>query len=244
VEYEDRLTIATPEGVELDLTLAGLGSRFQAGIVDQLLKVVLIVAVALAFGGFSDLGIAVVVPMIALVIFAYDVLFELLGQGRTPGKRLAGLRVVRGSGAPVDLRASLVRNVLRLIDGWPLSYVPTIVLIMVTKRNQRLGDIAADTIVVRTRKGGDVPSAQLGPSLPSGMPPVAAPDWDVSGVGEEELVALRSFLDRRSTLERPVRAQIAAQLEAALRDRVGGATETDPERFLEGVAAAKLSRGR
>ena len=238
MEYEDRLTIATPEGVELDLTLAGLGSRFVAGGIDLTIKAILVVLLAIAFAVLGDIGIAIVIPMVALVVFAYDVLWEVLGQGRTPGKRWAGLRVVRGDGAPVDLRASLVRNVLRLIDGWPLMYLPTVVLIVATRRNQRLGDLAADTIVVRPRRGGQGPS---GPPVAAEIP---APDWDVSAVSDEDLAALRAFLERRTTLDGAARARIARRLEAALRERVGGATEPDTERFLEGVAAAKLARGR
>ena len=238
MHYEDRLTIATPEGVELDLTLAGLGSRFVAGGIDLTIKVILVVLLAIAFALLGDIGIAIVIPMLALVVFAYDVLWEVLGQGRTPGKRWAGLRVVRGDGAPVDLRASLVRNILRLIDGWPLMYVPTVVLIVATRRNQRLGDLAADTTVVRPLRAAAQPHI---PSLAAGLP---APDWDVSAVSDEDLAALRAFLERRAALDAAARARIAGRLEAALRERVGGATEADTERFLEGVAAAKLARGR
>jgi uncharacterized RDD family membrane protein YckC len=237
VEYEDRLTIATPEGVPLDLTLAGLGSRFMAGGVDLLLKLVLVIALGVGLLGIGELGIAVFVPAMALVLFAYDVLWEVLGQGRTPGKRWVGVRVVRTSGAPVDLRASMVRNVLRLIDGLPLSYLPTIVLIVATPRNQRLGDLAAGTLVIRDRPGEVAPAV-------NGHAAAVAPDWDVSAVTAEELAAVRGFLARRDGLDAAARTRIAHRLDVALRERVGGATEAEAERFLEGVAAAKLARER
>jgi len=240
VEYEDRLTIATPEGVELELTLAGLASRFVAGVIDQLLKAALVGLLALLLLGAGDAGVAVFVPAFALVLFAYDVLWEVLGQGRTPGKRWTGLRVVRGDGSPVDLRASAVRNLLRLIDGLPLTYLPTVVSILVTKRNQRLGDLAADTVVVRDRREIDRAAPPRAATVPAGP----APEWDVSAIGAEDLAALRSFLERRGELEPAVRSRVARRLSDALRDRVGGASEPDPERFLEGVAAAKLARER
>jgi uncharacterized RDD family membrane protein YckC len=239
VQYEDRLTIATPEGVELELTLAGLGSRFVAGIADQVLKLLLIGLLALLLLGAEDVGAAVFVPAVALVLFGYDVLFELLWRGRTPGKRWAGLRVVRGGGAPVDARSSAVRNLLRLVDGWPLVYLPTIVSILVTRRNQRLGDLAADTVVVRERH---VAVAQGPP--PAAGAGVPAPAWDVSAVGPEDLAALRGFLARRGDLDPAARDRVARGLDAALRPKVGGADEPHPERFLEGVAAAKLSRAQ
>ena len=235
--YEDRLTIATPEGVDLDLTLAGLGSRFIAGAIDLVLKLVLIGLLALALLGAGDLGIAAFLPAMALVLLAYDMLFELLAQGRTPGKRWTGLRVVRDDGSPVDVRGSAIRNILRLVDGWPLSYAPTIVSVLVTKRNQRLGDLAAGTVVARDRRVADAgPVAAPGPTSDG-----TAPAWDVSAVGAEDLAALRSFLERRHGLEPAVRRRVATRLADALRGRVGGAPELEPEPFLEGVVAAKLA---
>ena len=70
-------------------------------------------------------------------------------MGRHPGKRMSHLRVLRDSGAPVDLPASAIRNLMRLIDGPLLLYMPSIVSIAVTRRNQRPGDMAAGTIVTR-----------------------------------------------------------------------------------------------
>ena len=242
MQYEDRLSIATPEGVELELTLAGLGSRFLAGIADQLIKGALVALLFFALEGVGDLGAAVFIPATALVLFAYDVLFELLGAGRTPGKRWTGLRVVRGGGAPVDARASAVRNLLRLIDGWPFLYVPTMVSILATRRNQRIGDLAADTVVVRERRAAEglLDGAGASATRPAGD----VPAWDVSAVGPDDLAALRAFLERRHSLDPQSRSRVARSLDAALLQRVGGATEADPERFLEGVAAAKLTRER
>jgi uncharacterized RDD family membrane protein YckC len=241
MQYEDRMTIATPEGVELELTLAGLGSRFVGAIIDHLIKAVLIVLLIVALVGFGDLGIAVLAPLVLLAFFAYDVLFEVLSQGRTPGKRWTGIRVVRVGGAPVDVRASAIRNLLRLVDEWLLWFIPGIVSILVTEKNQRLGDLAANTVVVRDRRAADTASA----TLPGLAPPPDAVAWDVTAVGADDLATVREFLMRRSTLPSDARARVAGQLYAALHDRVGGATPgLDAERFLEGVAAAKLARER
>jgi uncharacterized RDD family membrane protein YckC len=230
------MRIATPEGVELELTLAGLGSRFIAAIIDHLIKLAAILALAAVFLGFGEVGYAVFIPVAALTWFAYDILFEVLSQGRTPGKRWNGLRVVRGGGAPVDVRASAIRNLLRLVDEWLLWFIPGIVSILASKRNQRLGDMAADTVVVRDRAA---PVAGVG--HPGIAAPAGAPDWDVSGVTLEEVAAVREFLQRRSSLPPDARERVAQQLSTALGERVGGATPgLHPERFLEGVAAAKL----
>ncbi|MDQ1507774.1 MAG: hypothetical protein QOD57_5501, partial [Actinomycetota bacterium] len=101
--YDDRISIPTPEGVELELVLAGLGSRLVAAIVDQLIKLGVFVALFVLGGALSgdNAGgflVAVLVVASFLVLFGYDVAFETLASGRTPGKRAAGLRVVRLGG--------------------------------------------------------------------------------------------------------------------------------------------------
>jgi uncharacterized RDD family membrane protein YckC len=240
--YEDRITIPTPEGVSLELTLAGFGSRAVAGTLDLALKAVvvgLLLIVIVALLGVD--GALVIVPAAGLSMLVFDVGFETLAGGRTPGKRMSGLRVVRSSGRPVDLVASMIRNILRLVDGLPLSYVPTIVSIVVTRRNQRPGDLAADTVVIRDRRAVD----RLAPVAAAHPPDRAAAgaSWDVSAVPAEDLATVRAFLERRDGLARDARARLAAQLDGALRPRVGGADEHDPERFLEILYDAKRSRG-
>jgi uncharacterized RDD family membrane protein YckC len=240
--YEDRITIPTPEGVSLELTLAGLGSRAVAGTLDLALKalvVVLLLVLVVALLGAD--GAIVIVPVAGIAMLLFDVGFETLGGGRTPGKRWSGLRVVRSSGRPVDLVASMIRNVLRLVDGLPLSYVPTIVSIVGTRRNQRPGDLAADTVVIRDRRAID----RVAPAAAAAPPDRAAAgaSWDVSAVPAEDLATVRAFLERRDGLSRDARARLAAQLDGALRPRVGGADEHDPERFLEILYDAKRARG-
>ena len=247
VQYEDRITIPTPEGVALELTLAGLGSRAVAGALDLLFKG-LAVGVLLVFllGLFGAEGALVLVPAIGLTLLLFDVGFETLGGGRTPGKAISGLRVVRSSGRRVDLTASMIRNVLRLVDGMTLSYLPTIVSIAVTARNQRLGDLAADTIVIRDRRGIDREQPRFAGAPAARAEPVhaaAGASWDVSAVPAEDLVTVRAFLERRNGLAREARARLAAQLDGALRPRVGGADVSDHERFLEILYDAKRARG-
>lgn len=248
MQYEDRITIPTPEGVALELTLAGIGSRALAGGLDLLFKgVAVLVLLLLLFGVFGAYGALVLIPAIGLTLLLYDVGFETLRAGRTPGKSIAGLRVVRSSGRPVDVTASMIRNVLRLVDGMTLSYAPTIVSIAVTQRNQRPGDLAADTIVIRDRREIDRAQAGFAAGVPaaSGAPihAAAGANWDVSAVPAADLATVRAFLERRHGLARDARARLAAQLDGALRPSVGGADVTDPERFLEILYDAKRARG-
>lgn len=188
-DYQDRLRIATPEGISVDLVLAGLGSRFTAASIDLVLKALLILGgflIGLIVGG--DLGLALASILSFVFYFGYDVGFEVLASGRTPGKRWTGLRVLRDDGRPVDLLSSAIRNIVRLVDGLPLLYFPAMVSVLVTKRNQRLGDLAASTIVVReervrkaSRRTRDKPSqwdAFSGPApLPQPQQPPSVPTF-------------------------------------------------------------------
>jgi uncharacterized RDD family membrane protein YckC len=156
VQYEDRLTIATPEGVTLELTLAGLGSRFVGALIDGLVLAVTYLGIlllsyllSLVLGEDSPVIFAVLAVLVFLLIFGYDVCFEVFNSGRTVGKLAAGLRVVRIDGGPVNFRTSFVRNVLRLVDWLPGVPVVGIISILATRRNQRVGDLVAGTLVVR-----------------------------------------------------------------------------------------------
>ena len=246
MELEDRLTITTPEGVELDLQLAGLGSRFSAQLLDLLIKVLSIVLIALTLSVAGLTGVAIMLPAFFLVLYAYDVVFETFANGRTPGKMATRLRVVRVGGEPVDFMSSAIRNVLRLIDGLPLSYVPGVISILATKRNQRLGDLAAGTIVIHEEPVAlPMPAPFGGPPPPPGpWQPQPGPVWDVSQVTADELSAVRSFLERRWELDWKARGQLALQLAHALWPKVAGATPgLPPEQFLEQLAQQKARRG-
>ena len=240
MQYEDTRTIATPEGVELRLRLAGVGSRFAAGMIDFAIKGAVVLVVALVVG-VSLGGVPALVAGGAGLLFAmvmFDILFEVRAGGRTPGKRVLGLRVVLADGRPVGLRASAVRNVLRLVEGLPLSYVPAIVSILATSSNQRLGDLAAGTVVVHEARAGKAPAAAPAPAAAA-----YTETWDVSAVTDRELAAVRDFLRRRDEFTPAARQAVAERLAGALSGRVAGARDgLPPERFLEDLAAAKASR--
>jgi uncharacterized RDD family membrane protein YckC len=249
VQYEERTRIATPEGVELELVLAGLASRFIAEIVDATLILLIVgamIAVAAVAGGTAGLVIlSVAVGGLMLISVLYHVAFEVLAAGRTPGKRANGLRVVMDGGGPVGVRASAVRNLIRLLEGPPLFYVPAVVSILATRRNQRLGDLAAGTLVVREPSG---PRRRRRRGSPPAQPTALAPglrlaEWDVSAITQEELAAIRSFLARRDSFAPAARRGLARELAARLGEKVAGPPPSLPaETLLEGIAAAKSAR--
>ena len=248
MQYEDRVTISTPEGVDVDLSLAGIGSRFIAALIDTAIKVIALIGFFIfLFGGTSllgggsltSLGAAAFYVVAFLILFAYDVFFETLSSGRTPGKRWTGLRVVRMGGRPVGFVASAIRNMVRIVDFLPSLYLIGMIATIATRMNQRLGDLAAGTVVVRERPVTLAPPER--PPAPTPMPS-GAESWDVAAVTADDLATVRRFLERRGELAPHARAHLALELSNRLRHKVVGAPPMSPETFLEMVSAAKAKR--
>ena len=252
MRYEEKLTIATPEGVELTVRLAGLGSRFAARLLDTLIQLALIYIVPMILGLFAGFGLQVTgaAPTDAfflisalfflwafLVWFGYDMAFELLGGGRTPGKRALGIRVVRIQGQPVGFRESAVRNLVRLVDIALIGMIS----ILVTSKGQRLGDIAAGTVVMRDRISRDAIRLAAARSYPIQPPAhLQLSRWDVSAIAPDEMAAARYFLERRWDLDPEARSRLAWELTRKLRPKVAGHKGREhPELFLEGLVNSK-----
>ncbi|HRJ87222.1 MAG TPA: RDD family protein [Pyrinomonadaceae bacterium] len=175
IETEETLIIETPERVPLAFSLASIGNRFLAAAIDHLLQYAAIIAViwiALTASGISLFGptgdtaeslfadapkwvIAILIIVVFLLFTGYFVLFEWLWNGQTPGKRLLKLRVIREDGRPVTLWEAVARNLLRVFDAVPGFVVPIysvgLIVIFLSNRDQRVGDIFAGTVVIRER---------------------------------------------------------------------------------------------
>ncbi len=159
---EEQIKIATPENVELNFELAGLGSRFLALLVDTIIWFLIMLLLLFLFsfslaGNFSSLEAwetALFLFLLFLIRWGYYIFFETYLRGQTPGKRLLGIRVVRDNGLPLSLYHSLIRNLLRVADMLPPPiYILGGMSVILSKKGQRLGDIAAGTLVVRERFG-------------------------------------------------------------------------------------------
>ena len=164
---DEQLTISTPEQVAFHYEMAGIGSRFVASLLDHLIigtalflvycALVSLVSTAsisrIAGGEEGSAGVYVVVAALVLITFlifwGYFVIFEILWQGRTPGKRAGRLRVLRRSGQPIGAGEAVIRNLVRLVDFLPGFYGIGLISMFIDKDARRLGDFAAGTIVVR-----------------------------------------------------------------------------------------------
>jgi uncharacterized RDD family membrane protein YckC len=176
-----RRRILTPEHVPIVLAPAGVGSRFLALIVDFLLLMALLAALAQVLQLALPLGVgtAVVITLGFVLTWGYHVYFETRHQGRTPGKRAAGLRVVDGRGLPITVEQSLLRNVVRALDFLPVFYGVGGLCALLDRDRRRLGDVLADTLVVRERTAASAraaAAAERARRLPGSQRPNALAD--------------------------------------------------------------------
>lgn len=141
-------TVNTPEGIALELSPAGPVPRLLAWTIDLLIRtgVYILLAVSLAFLGNIGLGIAAI--LLFLLESFYPVYFELRHQGQTPGKKLMDIYVAQTDASPITPAASIVRNLLRIADFLPVLYGFGLVSMLLNRRFQRLGDLAANTVVL------------------------------------------------------------------------------------------------
>ena len=213
--------LVTPEGVVLDLPTAGVGSRVAARLLDMFLMAIATYAFVFAVTALVLLGTEVVAIVAAAffgigVLLAYPVLMEGLWGGRTLGKAAVGLRVVRADGGPVALRQAAARGALGLLEVWATLGLVGLVTMLLSSRDQRLGDMVAGTLVLRERRGGSLRPVEL--LVPPGCEQlVHALDVSAMTAGDYEMV--RAFLTRWREFPQAKRPAIAARLAAPLWQR-------------------------
>jgi uncharacterized RDD family membrane protein YckC len=246
VPAPDQLTIDTPEQIALEFPLAGVGSRFLALAYDTLLQAAVILGLGIVgaivglvlvpASGRPTLGLwlLAILLLLGFVIYTgYFALFETIWNGQTPGKRQVGLRVIDVSGRPITAYAAILRNLLRLVDQLPGFYAFAIVSVLLTERHQRLGDLAAGTVVVHDR-------LETRAAVPSGEARVRLGGQRLTVA---ELALVEGFLRRRDDLDPVVRLQTARQIADRLTERLGLAHADDEERLLEQLAAEARASG-
>jgi uncharacterized RDD family membrane protein YckC len=240
--------IVTPEQVAIRLTPAGPASRLAALLLDTALVVAasgLLAAVLeqLLPRALSGLFLA---SLLFVVHWGYHVYFETRHRGRSPGKRAAGLRVVDGRGLAITVEQSFVRNILRALDFLPFYYGIGGIACLLDPDGRRLGDIAADTLVVAERPPA---SALDRPSFGGqdrrlddlGAPDVARRIRHRIGAEERELLA--ALCRRADRLEAKARYDLMEEVAAYYREKLEiDAPHLSGENLVRGIAAVVFPR--
>lgn len=244
---DELYTVETPEQIDLAYDVAGIGSRALAAFIDHLLIAIIwlvgLISIALLV---NRLGITSVLLLVTLAIFGsffllciYYVAFETLWNGQTPGKRALGLRMVQNNGRPLGFSASVIRNLLRVIDFLPGAYGIGFMVMFFDKRARRLGDMAAGAMAVRQRSALTLDSlTQPQAALPPAVPPAAQITIpNLQALRRSDMDLIDAWVRRRSTLASDARARVAQQLLGPVQARLGYPITGDPEAFLVQLAA-------
>lgn len=251
-----RDALVTPEAVALDLPIADLGTRALSSLIDLTVIftasyfVAALGAVAIgvgleASGGPEWVAVVLVLVLSFAAFWGLPVLSETLWKGRTPGKAAMGLRVVTLDGGPVRFRHAAIRWLLALIDFYLLLGVPAIVTAMVTRRSQRLGDVAAGTVVIRDKERVHAHDHPIEWQIPPALRHYAG-TLDTGALGAEDYALVRSFLLRSGGLAPAHRTRVAEEVATAVAGRMRHTPPpgTHPEALLLCTAALLQQRQR
>jgi uncharacterized RDD family membrane protein YckC len=264
----DDIAVLTSENVRLNYTLATMGSRAAAFLADLLIVILLISSVTIVF---SLLGMplsmlsegpgpvisfleAIYIFTVAAIFWGYYFFFEWINWGQTPGKQMLGIRVSGADGGPAGVVACAVRNVIRIVDLILAGFGVTFFIMIFTPRYQRLGDLAAGTVVIKTRKltFDEVYAAAVESDhvvTREAERAAAAMAYASNGayngtvrirIGDAERILIQKYLERRDSLPENVRKKLRTDLAKRIRAKVPGTSiaELPDEQLIEAAHAS------
>jgi uncharacterized RDD family membrane protein YckC len=219
--------VSLPEGVEITLRLAGPVARSRAWLIDFALRLFVTMSLPPLAGWMGPAGAGVISVAVFALWVLYPVIFEGAWNGATPGKRICNLAVVNSDGTPIGWSAALLRNVLRIADMLPIGYVVGLTSMVADPQFRRLGDLAADTVVIH-RDSMALSRARQGAA------PIAPP----IALTPLEQRAVLDFAERRPTWS----AERAAELAEVAVPLVGGLVGSEAVDRIDAIAAGLVAR--
>jgi uncharacterized RDD family membrane protein YckC len=255
MRFFNRVTLQTPESVELEFTLAGIGNRAYALLIDYTVSSLIITVFLIGWTYFSiqiysiiegwlgtdnQLGqwlIAIPILTSFFIYVGYFVFFEALWQGQTPGKRYVKIRVIRDDGRPISLQQSTLRALLRPVDD---TFFIGVFLIVLSKREKRLGDYIAGTLVIQEERSfvaATFPLSEQAQDLANQLQVEA----DLSRMLPEDFAVIREYLQRRQVMTPKAQSEVSKQLADQIKEII--TLEKIPQKvtaniFLEAIYLA------
>lgn len=243
-QAEEFLSIDTPENVVFGYEIAGIGSRFMAAFVDTILFVILQLLVYIVMNAMFDIvggtfAAAILAALAFIFSWGYYVFFEMAWNGQTPGKRWAGLRVIRRDGSPITLTESIIRNLIRPIDFLPIGYAIGVITMFLNRQANRLGDLAAGTLVVYAQEEVSLASlhhSNRNTAILRNMVSDEMMQWPVDRLSHQDIELAQNYLQRRIDLKNPALAQtIRRALFARMGMEPDGIGGTDDDTVIRGI---------
>lgn len=243
------LSIETPEQIVIDYQKAGIGSRFYAALLDTLLLGILLFLGAYVnnsfivyLSGLFGNWLGAIGGIIVFALFwGYYMIFEITTNGQSPGKYLLRLRVIKEGGYPISATDSAIRNLVRLADFMPFFYGTGLLVMLFSKHWQRLGDLAAGTLVIKTAPKNKQFTEQTIQPVNILQKDFLYSNWiQPKLVTDSDLEMIREYLSRRSTLSIPRRNELAKTIGTPLVLKMGGSDDVRYDRFLKELYVLKI----
>jgi uncharacterized RDD family membrane protein YckC len=250
MHFFNQVKVQTPESVELEFTLAGIGNRTLALLIDYTVWSAILLAFLMVWAIVSvqlssyinsrnlELWVTAIGMLVGFTLYVgYFVFFETLWRGQTIGKRYAKIRVIRDDGQPAGLSQAILRALLRPIDD---AFLLGVLFIILGKREKRLGDWAAGTIVVQNERPVVSATFQLSNSAQS-LADELLNTAEIAKLLPDDFAVIREYLQRRTLIESKARSDLSLQLARQARQLIGMQElpfQMTPDLFLEAVYLA------
>ena len=220
MQFLKRVRAQTPESVELEFVLAGVGSRTQALVVDYLIWSIALIAILVTWSfvliqvpwllgdTIRQWVLAIQLLILFVVYIGYFVFFETLWRGQTPGKRYAKIRVIREDGRNVGLQQSILRSLLRPIDD---LFCLGLLLILFSSQEKRLGDLVAGTLVIQEGQTMGSQKRVLSPEAQD-LATRLLEIGQVVALTPDEFATIRRYLDRYPALTPDAKIEVSERL--------------------------------
>jgi uncharacterized RDD family membrane protein YckC len=254
MRFFNKITLQTPESVELEFTLAGIGNRAYALLIDYVVLGLILIGSLIFWSIFSfqlygviedwlgnnnqlELWLIAISILISFFIYVgYFVFFEAVWQGQTPGKRYVKIRVIRDDGRPIGLQQSTLRALLRPIDD---TFFLGLFLIVLSRQEKRLGDLVAGTVVIQEEQAvvsATFPVSEQAQSLANQLQTEA----DISRLLPEDFAVIREYLQRSGAMTSQAKAELSRQLAHQVKEVIAleKAPKVTAHLFLEAVYLA------
>ncbi|MCY2982087.1 MAG: RDD family protein [Planctomycetota bacterium] len=245
--------ITTPENIQFEYRIAGPFRRLPAFFLDFVLRSVFVSAffiLMLLVGATAALPTGMIFFVIFLVSFAFDwfygLFFESYWNGQTPGKWLTRIRVISVDGRPINAYQATVRNFLRLADFAPMvsfevfssdsppvyaipTFLVSLLCMTISPRFQRLGDLAAGTMVVVNQRSWVPANIKLEDTRVASLSELIPPNFRMTSTLAK---AIALYAERRSRLSIGRRTELASHLSQPLLKQFGLLRDTSPDLLL------------
>ncbi|MGK7879701.1 MAG: RDD family protein [Crocosphaera sp.] len=234
MNFFNQFKIKTPESVELEFTLAGIGNRVYAFVIDMIvlgfiLTILLLIAAIFLFNisvlssifGIEEEKVGLWILAIQFFIIfttyvGYFIFFETLWQGETPGKRFVKIRVIQDNGRPITLQQSTLRALFRPVDD---LFFLGLFFIIFGKREKRIGDWVAGTLIIQEEKGKKGTDLNIS-SEAENLAKYLQTKTDLSKLLPEDFATIRRYLQRRDEMFMEVRMELARKLAYQVKDMI------------------------